>query len=188
LLPGSGPYILEEKDVVKGQSVTLRRRQDYWAEKDRRNVGLNNVDEYKTIVVREDNLALEKLKKGELDYWAIIARPQVWAEQLNDSKFQRGLLVKRAVYNYYPANMAYIAFNTRRKPWDDIRVRKAFALLLNREQMIEKLFYGQYKPVNSFFPATIYENPDNPKNSYNPQEALTLLAEAGWSTRDAQGR
>jgi len=188
LLPGSGPYILEEKDIQKGNSVTLRRRKDYWAEKDRRNVGVNNVDEYQMNVVRDDNLALEKLKKGELDYFAIIARPQVWAEQLNDAKFQRGLLVKRAVYNYYPADLTYIGFNTRRKPWDDIRVRKAFALLLNREQMIDKLFYQQYKPVNSFFPATIYENPNNPKNLYNPQEALKLLAEAGWSTRDAQGR
>jgi microcin C transport system substrate-binding protein len=73
-------------------------------------------------------------------------------------------------------------------PWDDIRVRQAFALLFDREKLIEKLFYKEYLPLNSFYPGTEYENPDNPKNLYNPQEALRLLAEAGWKTRDAQGR
>jgi microcin C transport system substrate-binding protein len=75
----------------------------------------------------------------------------------------------------------------RRKPFDDLRVRKALALLFNREQ-IEKLFYGLYMPTNSYYPATIYENPNNPKNTYNPEEALRLFKEAGWSTRDGQGR
>ena len=78
--------------------------------------------------------------------------------------------------------------NTRRPPFDDIRVRKALALLLNRAQMLEKLFFNEYLPDNSYYPGTIYENPNNPKNDYNPQEAVKLLAEAGWKDRDAQGR
>ena len=32
MLPGSGPYIVNESDVVKGNSITIRRRNDYWAE------------------------------------------------------------------------------------------------------------------------------------------------------------
>ena len=59
--------------------------------------------------------------------------------------------------------------NTRRPPFDDIRMRKAFALLLNRKEMLEKLFFNEYLPDNSYFPGTIYENPDNPKNEYNPR-------------------
>ena len=31
LLPGSGPYIVSDEDVVKGQSISIRRRPDYWA-------------------------------------------------------------------------------------------------------------------------------------------------------------
>jgi microcin C transport system substrate-binding protein len=61
-------------------------------------------------------------------------------------------------------------------------------LLLNREQLIERLFFKEYLPLNSYYPGTIYENPNNPKNLYNPEEALKLLAEAGWKDRDAQGR
>jgi len=188
LLPGTGPYILNESDIDKGKSVTLRRRKDYWAEKYRVNVGQYNVDQFKRVVVRDENLAIEMLKKGELDYYSVAGNPQVWMERFNTEGVQRGILLKRSFFNNTPASVAYIAFNMRRKPFDDIRVRKALTLLFNREQIIQKLFYNLYKPDNSYYPATIYENPNNPKNTYNPQEAIKLLADAGWSSRDSQGR
>jgi microcin C transport system substrate-binding protein len=188
LVPGTGPYILNESDIEKGRSITLRRRKDYWAEKYRANVGQYNFDEVRKVVVRDENLAIEMLKKGDLDYYYVAGNPQVWMERFDIEAVQRGLLVKKAVFNNYPASLAYIGFNMRRKPFDDVRVRKAFALLLNREQIIQKLFYDLYRPITSYFPATIYENPANPKNAYDPQEAFRLLAEAGWKDRDAQGR
>ena len=188
LIPGTGPYILNESDIEKGRSVTLRRRKDYWAEKYRSNIGQFNIDEIKRVVVRDENLAIEMLKKGELDYYYVAGNPQVWMERFNTETVQRGMLVKRAVFNNTPASLAYIGFNMRRKPFDDVRVRKAFTLLFNREQIIEKLFYGLYKPIRSYYPATVYENPNNPKNTYDPAEAFRLLAEAGWKDRDAQGR
>src|SRR4030095_3945111 len=162
-------------------------RKDYWAEKYRANIGQYNFDEMRSTVVRDQNLAFELFKKGELDYFRV-NRSKVWVEELNFDKFQQGVLVKRKIFNNYPATRQFMAFNTRRAPWDDIRVRQAFTLLFNREQLIDKLFYKEYLPTNSFFPGTEYENPDNPKNLYNPEEALRLLAEAGWKTRDAQGR
>ncbi len=187
LLPGTGPYIVNESDIVKGKSIAIQRRKDYWAEKYRMNVGQYNFDEIRTIVVRDPNLIFEMFKRGDLDYY-YVNRSKVWVEELNYDDFQRGLLVKKKVFNNYPASVQFMSFNTRRKPWDDVRVRKAFALLFNRQLLIEKLFYNEYFPTNSFFPGTIYESPAAPKNLYNPQEALKLLAEAGWKDRDAQGR
>jgi microcin C transport system substrate-binding protein len=187
LLPGSGPYIVNESDIKKGTSVSLRRRKDYWAEKYRANVGMGNFDEIRNIVVRDQNLAFEMFKKGELDYYYVNISQQ-WVEQLGFDDFQRGLLVKRKIFNNNPSTVQFLAFNTRRKPWDDIRVRKAFALLLNRGELIERLFFKEYLPLNSYYPGTLYENPNNAKNVYNPEEALKLLAEAGWKDRDAQGR
>jgi ABC-type transport system substrate-binding protein len=107
---------------------------------------------------------------------------------MNFENVQRGLVLKRKVFNSNPANTQFLAFNTRRAPGNDVRVREAFALLLNREQLIDQLFFKEYLPLNSFFPGTIYENPNNPKNLYNPEQALKLLADAGWKDRDAQGR
>ena len=65
-------------------------------------------------------------------------------------------------------------------------MRTRIAHLLNRELLIEKLFFNEYMPMNSYFSGN-YENPNNPKIPYDPQLAVTLLAEAGWKDRDAQG-
>jgi microcin C transport system substrate-binding protein len=48
--------------------------------------------------------------------------------------------------------------------------------------------FNQYEPQNSYESGSPFENPDNPTNEYDPQEALKLLAEAGWNSRDTQGR
>ena len=187
LLPGTGPYIVNESDVEKGKSITVRRRKDYWAKDYRANVGAYNFDEIHLTVIRDPNLAFETFKKGDLDYF-YVSRAKMWVEDLNYDNFQKGLLLKREVYNSYPSDFLYFAFNTRRAPWDDIRVRKAFALLLDRNTMIQKLFYGKYDPENSFFPGTPFENPQNAKTPYDPDQATKLLADAGWKDRDAQGR
>ena len=186
LLPGSGPYVVNEPDIAKGRSVTIRRRQDYWAEKQRRNVGLNNFDEIREIVVRDQNLAFEMFKKGDLDHYYVGVSRQ-WVEELNFDRVQRGLIQKRKIFNENPIGTSGLAFNTRRQPWSDIRVRQALAYLLNRQLLIEKLFFKEYQPQNAYF-SGVYENPNNPKMPYDPKRALELLAEAGWKDHDAQGR
>jgi microcin C transport system substrate-binding protein len=187
LLPGTGPYMVKPEDVIKGKSVSLRRRNDYWAAKYRANVGQYNFDEIRYVVVRDDNLIFELFKKGELDTYNV-NRSKIWAQELDTDRFKQGVLVKKKVFNNYPADLQFMAFNARRPPWDDVRMRKAIALLFDRQTLIEKLFFKEYIPIVSFFPGTIYANPNNPKNEYNPEEALKLLADAGWKDRDAQGR
>ena len=187
LLPGSGPYTILDSDVVKGQSITVRRRKDYWAAKARTNVGMNNFDELRFAVVRDDNLAFEKFKKGELDIFQV-ARARQWVEELDFDNIQRGLVQKRKIFNNLPQGVEGFALNTRAAPLDDVRVRKALTLLLDRRQLLEKLMFNQYESQNSYNSGTPYENPVNPKNEYDPQQALKLLAEAGWNSRDSQGR
>jgi microcin C transport system substrate-binding protein len=188
MLPGSGPYIIPAADIVKGRSISLRRRNDYWGAKARANVGLNNFDELRFNVVRDDNLVFEMFKKGDLDRYVVIRSPRQWAQDLNFDAVQRGLIQKKKVFNSAPQQRREYVFNMRQPPFDDVRVRKAFILLLNRKEIIEKVMFGEYVPTNSFFAGTIYENPNNPRNEYDPQQALKLLAEAGWNSHDSQGR
>ena len=187
LLPGSGPYIIREEDINKGTSITARRRPDYWNAKARMNVGLYNFDQLQFTVVRDENLAFEKFKKGELDFY-VVGRAQQWVQETDFDNVKRGLIQKRKIFNSQPWGFAGLAFNARRAPFDDIRLRKAFTFLVNRPLMIEKLAFNEYVQNNSYNPASIYENPDNPKNPYDPEAALKLLGDAGWKDRDSQGR
>ncbi len=187
LLPGTGPYRVDEADVVKGKSVTIRRRHDYWAEKQRRIAGTGNFEEIREVVVRDQNLAFEMFKKGDLDsYYVNISRQ--WVEEMNFDKVQRGLVQKRKIFNDSPIGVQGLAMNTRKAPFSDVRLREALQHLFNRPLLIEKLFFNEYTPMNSYYAGSLYENPANPKNAYDPQLALKQLADAGWNARDAQGR
>ena len=187
LMPGTGPYEVHEADVVKGKSLTIRRRQGYWAERIRRNVGENNFDAVTEVIVRDPKLAIEMFKKGDLDFHFTTARE--WVEEFGKlDKIDRGLIQKRKVHNELPQGIVGLAINTLKPPFNDVRLREALQHLLNRPLMIEKLFYNEYEPINSFFAGTPYENPNNPKNEYDPARAVKLLNDAGWKDRDAQGR
>jgi len=187
-LPGTGPYEVREADILKGRSLTIRRRTGYWAENVRRNVGVNNFDEIREIVVRDQKLAVEMFKRGDLDSFAPV-NATYWVQEFGKlDRIDRGLIQKRKVYNDKPMGMRGIAFNMRKAPFDDIRLRRAMSHLLNRPLIVEKLLYNEEAPINSYHAGGIYENPSNPKIDYDPQLAIKLLAEAGWKERDAQGR
>jgi len=187
VIPGSGPYTIREEDVEKGKSISVRRRKDYWAEKARANVGMANFDELRFVVVRDEKLWFEMFKKGELDYYFPVTARE-WVQDTDFENVRRGVVQKRKVFNDTPVGTTEIVMNMREEPFNDIRVRKAFTFLVDRRKMIEKIAYNEYTEMNSYFPGSVYENPNNPRNTYDPQLALKLLAEAGWEDRDSQGR
>jgi microcin C transport system substrate-binding protein len=187
MLPGTGPYVISDRDVERGRMIRIRRRNDYWAADHRRNIGTGNFDEIQQQVVRDRNLEFEMFKRGDVDYY-FVQRAQMWVEELEYPNIRRGLNQKRKIFNHNPQGIAGLAMNTRRAPFDDIRVRLALRHLFNRESMIEKLMYNEYTLIDSMFPGSIYENTSNEKIRYNPQRALELLAEAGYQQRDANGR
>ncbi len=184
---GSGPYELGK--FIKGRTIEFRRRKDFWARDKRAFRGTYNFDKIRFTVIRDPNLELEKFKKGELDFYGVtVARK--WKEELTPEKIssmRMGWMQKRKIYTLSPNGIYGLAFNMRRKPFDDARIRKAMALLYNRDKLLEKLFYNEYFPMNSYFPGTVYENPDNEKIKYDPEKARELLAKAGWVKRNAQG-
>ncbi|MFI5144128.1 MAG: extracellular solute-binding protein [Ignavibacteria bacterium] len=185
-IPGSGPYAVLKEDINKGQSITIRRRADYWGEKERFNVGMNNFDMVKFEVVSDESLAFEKFKKGDLDL-LYISRSQWWEERFNFDEVDRGLILKRRVYNEYPEGVMGLCFNMRKPPFDDIRIRKAVAYLFDRDKYNEKLFFKAYSPIYSNYPGSQYENPNNPKIHFNLDSAKALLADAGWKDKNADG-
>jgi microcin C transport system substrate-binding protein len=185
-VPGSGAYLIDLNDINKGQSIMIRRRSDYWAEKEKFNTGLNNFDLVRFEVIQDPSLEFERFKKGEIDVISV-NRAQWWEERYDFDDYNRGLVLKRKIFNENPNGVSGICFNMRVAPFDDIRVRQAFAHLYDREKFNEKLFYNAYFPIYSFYPGSIYENPNNPKIKFDIDKAQQLLADAGWKDKNSDG-
>ncbi|HIF82403.1 MAG TPA: ABC transporter substrate-binding protein, partial [Candidatus Marinimicrobia bacterium] len=82
-----------------------------------------------------------------------------------------------------PAGTSGYYFNMREWPFDDKRVRYAFSYLYDREKMNREMYYNEYGMMNSLYSGTIYENIKNNSFSYNPQKAIELLEEVGFTSR-----
>jgi oligopeptide transport system substrate-binding protein len=85
---------------------------------------------------------------------------------------------------YFHANpfgaTSFIRFNVKRKPFDDVRVRKALALALDKKDIVDKITRAGESPANHLVPpgSAGYTPPEG--LAYNPDEARRLLAEAGY--------
>jgi microcin C transport system substrate-binding protein len=183
----SGPYTVNIADVVRGKSVTLTRRSDWWDDGNPAWTGLYNIDKLKFVVVKDPNLAFEKVKKGELDFF-YVAKAQWWAEDIFGlDSVKRGLLVPTKFFNDAPIGTNGIAMNSSRPPLDDLRIRQALSHLLDRKTMIEKLYFNEYEPLDSYYQGGTYQNPNNKPIEYDELRAVDLLEKAGWTGKNANG-
>ncbi len=183
----SGPYAVYDRDIVKGKSITVTRRSDWWGEDLPWFKNQFNFGKIRFVVVTDTELAFEKAKKGELDYFIVI-KAEWWAKDLPDlDQVKKGWLVRQKFYNDAANGVSGLAINMRKPPLDDPRLRKALEYLLEREKLIEKLAYNEYTPMDSYYAGGPYENPQNEKIRYSPEKAVVLLDEAGWKERGPDG-
>tara|TARA_Y100000589_G_scaffold148407_1_gene141849 strand:+ start:256 stop:2241 length:1986 start_codon:yes stop_codon:yes gene_type:complete len=178
MVPGSGPYKFESID--KPKRLTLARRTDFWGAKKRQYIGQYNFDKIVNVYVEDQEIIWEKFKKGEFDFMPIY-RSQRWVKGTSFDKVKNGWIQKVKVFNRKPRGTQGFDFNLRKPPFDDIRMRKAFAHLWNRELLMEKLMFNEYDFMDSFFQNATYMGKNVTKIRYDPEKAIGLLKEAGYA-------
>ncbi len=116
--------------------------------------------------------ALLAYQQGELDTMGPAASqlPQINADAA----------LKQELYRQVGANTYYMAFNNNDKPFNDPRVRQAFAYALNREQYIKQIGEGVGQPAGTFLYPGIPGYQETTQQTYDPDKAKQLLAEAGY--------
>ncbi|MBQ7195988.1 MAG: peptide ABC transporter substrate-binding protein [Synergistaceae bacterium] len=172
-LISNGPFRLEGWKHGSGGEITIIKNQNYW---DADNV---KPDRVRLVFIGDANTALAAFKAGRVDFMTTVP------------SLMRPLLLKRgeavSIPSYY---IAYCDFNVTRKPFDDVRVRRALSLAIDRKIITDKIILGGHKPatgaiMNQIPGKTVSEDFRteggeliSPRSEI--EEARRLLAEAGY--------
>ena len=79
------------------------------------------------------------------------------------------------------SNVAYIAFNTEKAPFDNVKVRQALNYAVDKKAIIEAVYQGAGTAAKNPLPPTIWSYNDEIQDyPYDPEKAKQLLAEAGY--------
>ena len=181
----SGPYKI--KTFREDRYVELARRSDWWGFKKNWNRGKYNFEKIRYRFMNDQTKALEAFKKQDINAYAIYTS-SIWMKQTDFDALQKGWAVKQRIFNKEPIGFQGMAINLRKPQFQDVRVRRALNMLLNREAMNEKYMYNQYFLLNSYYP-DLWEGNQNPTATlykFNPDSARALFAEAGYKV-NAQG-
>ncbi|BDI07944.1 ABC transporter substrate-binding protein [Sphaerotilus microaerophilus] len=161
---GTGPYRLER--WTKGSSITLAR----WAEhRDAKQVALARV----TLRFIGDAAAqIAALLSGDVDAFPRVAAGRALEQFKSDRRYQVIVSGSRA--------KTILAINNRRRPLDDVRVRRAIASAIDRRAVIDGAADGYGMPIGSFYVPGAPGYVDlTAVNAYDPPRARALLKEAG---------
>ena len=183
----SGPYKIES--FKEGFSLTLTRRKDWWRKNWASVRGSYNFQRVVNRYYNDRNNAFDAFLKGEIDVFAVYTASQWHQIEKRVKQVKNNWIVKQAVHNHAATGFQGFAMNMRRAPFDDVRVRKAMALLLDRPTMNRTLMYDQYFLHKSYW-EDLYdkEHPcPNELTPFDPKAALKLLGEAGWKVNPTTG-
>ncbi len=182
----SGPY--RPGQIQEGSWIAFERRDDWWQQNRLRHKNKFNFDKVTFRFFAERENAFEAFKKGRIDLFPVYTS-RIWINETTGNAFFQNHIVKQRIYNHQPIGFQGFAMNMRRFPFDDERVRKAMAMLLDREKMNQTLMYNQYFLHRSYF-EDLY-SPDhpcpNPLIEKDSRKARNLLFEAGWEVNPETG-
>lgn len=145
---GSGPYRIGT--VSPGRSISYERVDDYWGKDLPVNKGQWNYDEVRFESYRDQTVAFESFKAGNLDYWTESSAKN-WATAYDFPALRDGEVKREEVKIKRTMPMQAFVMNLRRPQFQDRRVRQALNLAFDFEWANKNLFYDQYERVGSYF-------------------------------------
>ena len=173
LVIGTGPYMLNEREIdVK---TTYAKNPNYW-DVDDNGVQLPYIDAIEVLVINDTQQVIAAFKAGEIDIMTNGMSPELREQLMND--------LPDAFYGeWVDAGMGQVGVNMDRAPFDDIRVRQAVSLAIDRVGMGSTIRGGGTIPSNVAPALADYALPVEEREDllrYDPEAAKALLAEAGY--------
>jgi peptide/nickel transport system substrate-binding protein len=170
---GTGPYRLVEWKA--GEKLVLEANPDYFD-------GKPYIRRVVYRIIPDSSTQFLELQSGGLDFMGLT--PIQYSTQTDTPAFKRNF----NKYRYLSFGYSYLGYNLRKPLFQDVRVRRAIAHAIDRQELIDgvllglgKVATGPYKPDTWVYNANVRKYP------FDPAAARTLLAEAGWRDGDGDG-
>jgi peptide/nickel transport system substrate-binding protein len=145
---GSGPYVMGE--IKAGESITYKKNPDYWGKDLAVAKGLWNFDTLRFDYYKDANAVFEAFKKGDVDF-RIETDPVRWTTGYDFPAVKEGKVVLEKIEQKSPAATTGFAFNTRRKIFEDVKVREALVKAFDFEWANANLFSNSFKRTYGYF-------------------------------------
>jgi dipeptide transport system substrate-binding protein len=159
---GTGPFVLQQ--YQKDSRILYKANPDFWGTKPK-------IDRLVFSITPDASVRYAKLQKGECQVMPY-PNPADIASMKKDDKInlmeQPGL------------NVGYLSFNTEKKPLDNVKVRQALTMAVNKQAIIDAVYQGAGQAAKNLIPPTMWSYNDDIKDyAYDPAKAKELLKEAG---------
>lgn len=167
LTVGTGPFIISL--WMPGSGILLTANNDCWSGPPLcRGLNLLFMNDEAEARQMFDEGKIDILDLDELGYYS--------------EYYIHGDIYQERLQKVGQVGISYIALNETVAPLNDVRVRKAMQLALNRTLLLDAVYSGRGTLENGIFPHGLYGfNPDLPEIPYDPEEARRLLSEAGYT-------
>ncbi|HEY6103939.1 MAG TPA: ABC transporter substrate-binding protein [bacterium] len=160
---GTGAFKFVE--WVQKDHITMEANKDYWA-------GRPCVDRLIIRGIPDNTVRLLEMEKGSIQMMDQVNPPDYDRIRKNSSL---------VLYTGPGLNTGYIAINTKKEPFNDVRVRRAVNMAVNKAALNRAFYGGVAQPAKNPIPPTIWSYDDTVKPyAYDPEAAKKLLAEAGY--------
>ncbi|AXH11211.1 peptide-binding protein [Halarcobacter bivalviorum] len=166
---GNGPYKLES--FKNSSDIILKANENY-------HEGKPKIDEISFKFLPNPDTVFLMLKENKLDVGAL--SPLQIDRQISPKFKEDFKIVESQSFSY-----DYLGFNLRNKKFQDKRVREALSLAINRQEMVDILFFGHGKVCNGpFLPGSFAFNEKIKQTKQDLKKAKQLLKEAGYDEKN----
>ena len=171
--PGTGPYMFESVNDTATE-YTFVRNPNYWGEEP-------DVDSFTVKVIPESKVAA--MRAGEVDF--IIGSDTLDAASYQELSSTEGIT---GVISDFDFVTEFIALNDEVVPLNDINIRNAIQMAIDKESIAQNIYSGLRTEANSVMPADMpYCKADVTTPSYDMDAAIELMDKSGWTDTDGDG-
>ncbi|MGO4317360.1 peptide ABC transporter substrate-binding protein [Agrobacterium sp. 16-2014-1-2a] len=162
---GTGAFKWKER--VAGDYILLDANTEYFGDGP-------HIERLVYKYVPDLNVMYTQFKTGDID---VVGLQWITPDHYDEAKDLAGKVV-----NVVPGStIESLSFNMERPQFKEPAVREALYAAIDKQSIIEALYYGLPTPTESYVPQqSFYYNPDLPKHEYSIEKAKKLLDDAGW--------